>query len=119
MSTPETEILIIRETIPRQEAHRIGAAWYKDMVKGVVDVEEEIVALGGEWHMDANVVLMDDGSSQDHVWGFNIYPERVGNDWIEYISLINIRPALGNKGMEVLDPALRDRMKAIIEKRIV
>jgi hypothetical protein len=114
-----SEIRIITKPISRLEAQIIGDPWYKDIVKGVVDIEQEIIALGGEYHMDSNVLLLEHGSAQDKVWGFNIYPNKKGEEFIEYISLINIRPAVGNCGMEVEDEEIRKAMRAIIDKLIV
>ncbi len=85
-------------------------------MEGVVDIEREILAMGGEYHMDANMVLIENGSQQHNVWGFNWYFNRTGDDRIEYVSLINIRPAQGNRAMEVRDATLRDTMKVIIMK---
>ena len=115
----DLEIRIITETITRAVALEIGEPWYGVMVKGVVDIEQTIIALGGEYHMDANVLLIEQGSSQADMWGFNIYPERTDDSWIEYISLINIRPAAGNRTMEVEDEGIRAQMRAVIEKLII
>lgn len=112
-------IRIITEPITRAEAAVIGTEWYADMVKGAVDLERGVIALGGEYHMDANTVLVEAGSSQKHVWGFNIYPARLGEDWIEYTALINIRPKEGNRAMTVQDESVRAAMRAIIERLIV
>jgi len=38
---------------------------------------------------------------------------------IEYISLINIRPAQGNRSMEIQDASLRDAIKTIILKYLL
>ena len=51
--------------------------------------------------------------------GFNIYFTKPKDEWIEYTSLINIRPHAGNNGMEVLDRTIRDTMKAIINSKII
>lgn len=114
----EGEIVIVSEPITKDEARAIGNPWYEDMVKGVVDIEKGIVALGGEYHMDANVVLVANGSAQDKVWGFNIYPDKK-EDWIAFVSLINIRPALGNTTMEMKNEETREAMRTIIERLIV
>lgn len=111
-------IRIISEPISRPEALEIGKEFYPHVVKGVVDTKKEIIALGGEYHMDANTVLTEAGSSQADVWGFNIYPNQRGDDWIEYTSLINIRPAANNRTMTVEDEDIRKEMKRIIEKLI-
>ena len=112
-------IKIISQPISKNEALEIGKEFYGDMVKGVVDIEKAIIALGGEYHMDANVVLIENGSKQNTVWGFNIYPNTKGDEWIEYTSLINIRPAAQNRSMVVENKELRATMKAIIEKLII
>lgn len=112
-------IKIIERPITKAEALEIGKEWYGEMVKGVVDVKRGIVALGGEYHMDANNLLVEQGSAQEDIWGFNIYPARASDDWIEYLSLINIRPAVGNQDMEIHDQGLRDTMKKIIEDKII
>lgn len=54
----------------------LASAWYGDMIKGVVDIEREVRALGGEYHMDANVILVEDGSKQDCIWGLQYTVEQ-------------------------------------------
>ncbi len=113
-------IQIITKPITRAEAHSIGQEFYDEMVKGVVDIEREVIALGGEYHIDANVVLTGEGYEQATIWGFNIYPKRSAEEeWIEYTSLINIRPAVNNRTMTVENEQIRKKMKSIIEKLII
>ncbi len=109
-------IKIVDRKISETELLEMAEEFYIKMIKGVVDVEREILAVGGEYHMDANVILLENGSKQENVWGFNWYFDRSGDQGVEYVSLINIRPMQGNKVMEVQDPALRARMKKIILK---
>lgn len=112
-------IKIINKKISDSELREIAKEFYGKMIKGVVDINREILAMGGEYHMDANVVLIDNGSKQEDVWGFNWYLDKSGDDRIEYVSLINIRPKQGNRTMEVQDNALCDRMKSIILKYLL
>ena|SRR3989344_4385835 len=107
-------IKIIDKKISEAELLKVAEEFYVSMIKGVVDIEREILALGGEYHMDANNVLIADGSKQQNIWGFNWYFGKSGDERIEYVSLINIRPAQGNRTMEVQDETLRDKMKSII-----
>lgn len=111
-------IRIVAERISLAELKLLASQWYGDMIKGAVDVEREVLALGGEYHMDANAVLIEDGSQQDAVWGFNVYLGRPREDWIEFRSLINIRPAQDNRGMVIESREVQQRMRAIIEKKI-
>ncbi len=69
--------------------------------------------------MDANVILVEQGSAQDDIWGFNIYPDLKDDSWIAFVSLINIRPALGNFGMEIKDKNIRTCMRQCIERLII
>lgn len=112
-------IRIIRNTIPEAELRGLAAESFGHMIKGVVDLGREIVAFGGEFHVDANNVLISDGSSQEDLWGFNWYFDVPQEERIEYTSLINIRPHQGNRRMEVVDESLRKRMRDIIERRVV
>jgi len=86
---------------------------FEDMVKYVVDVERGVIAIGGEMHSDAEQVLLDAGSRQSDLWGANYYPGRGRADCIEFTALINIRPAAGNRGMELQDQTLRERVQSL------
>jgi len=112
------KIQIVRDPISVDDVRRLAQEIYHDMVKGVADIDRGVIALGGEWHMDANKVLVEEGSSQEQVWGFNIYPDKQGDDAIEYISLINIRPHQENRSMEIADPAIRDAIRSILKQLI-
>jgi len=112
-------IKIVTEPITRAEAKEIAKEFYVEMVKGVVDVEKGIIALGGEYHMDANTILVENGSEQKNLWGFNFYPDKTGDEQIEYKALVNIRPVHGNSVMEIQDENLRTAMRVIIRKLIV
>ena len=111
-------IKIVEDKITLGEIREIAKEFYVSMIKGVVDIEKEIVAFGGEYHADANEILIENGSLQSDVWGFNIYFERPKDSWIEYVSLINIRPQANNLEMEIKDKDIRKRMKTIINSKI-
>jgi hypothetical protein len=111
-------IEILQTPISPGELHVLAGENYGDMIKGVVDLERKVIALGGELHADAEALLLHDGSLQEHLWGFNVYPERSAAERIEYTSFINIRPRHGNRAMEVQDPGLRARIHALIDELI-
>ena len=46
------EIKIIRESIPKTELNEMAKEQFGDMVKAVVDMEQRIMAIGGELHSD-------------------------------------------------------------------
>jgi hypothetical protein len=112
------EIKIIKEKISKEELRKTAQDSFEGMVKAVVDIEKEIIALGGELHADANELLIKQGSSQKDLWGINIYPDESKEDYIEFNSLINIRPSLGNRSIEIQDLDIKEKIREIINKLI-
>lgn len=104
---------IVRTRIGRARLLELTEGWFGDMVKYVVDVRRGIAAVGGELHADAEQILLEDGSLQADLWGANYYPAERGDDRIEYTSLINIRPAAGNRSMEIELAEVRERVREI------
>jgi hypothetical protein len=109
----DPEIVLLRAPIAPDQLRALVAHWFEDMVKYVVDVERGVVAVGGELHADAEAILLADGSRPQDLWGANYYPGRGEEGCIEYTSLINIRPAAGNRAMEIEDPELRERVRRL------
>jgi hypothetical protein len=107
-------IVVVRSgRIDGTELRRLVDLFFEDMVKYVVDVERGIAAVGGEMHADAEQALLEDGSRQPDLWGANYYPGRGREECIEYTSLINIRPAQGNRSMEIQNAAVRERVRGL------
>jgi len=86
------------------------------MVKIVVDIEKEIIALDADLHVDLEQALLENGSEQKDLWGANIYFE--GPLYLEYTSLINIRPTQANRSMEIEDPATQNKLSGVVQKLI-
>jgi len=112
-------IVVVEKEISLANISEVAKEFYQPMVKGVVDIKKEVVAFGGEYHIDANQKLIERDSEQKDIWGFNIYLDRPRDAWIECISLINIRPSAGNTDMEVGDAKIREKMKRIIDLKII
>lgn len=85
-------------------------AQYETMIKIVVDIRRRVLCGGGEMHADCESVLLDDGSEQDDLWGANWY---TSDQRIEFESLINIRPRLGNRSILIQDENLRQQVETI------
>ena len=83
---------------------------YENMIKIVVDIRRRFLSGGGEMHSDCETVLLENGSEQDDLWGANWYP---GEGRIEFESLINIRPRLGNRSILIQDEALRRQVESV------
>ena len=111
-------IRIVDRSISPKELKALAQEYYGDLIKGVVDIKRELVALGGEMHADAEEILLKDGSKQSDLWGFNILLDKAKEECLMYESFINIRPRDNNKNLEVQDPKIREKMKRIIFEKV-
>ncbi len=112
------KIRLIRQKTPISEVKRYLGSPFENMIKFVVDIEREIIAMGGEMHADAETILLEDGSRQDNIWGANLYPLQDRESRIEFTSLINIRPSADNLSLEIMSQEIRDKIKKIVEDLI-
>jgi len=113
------EIKIVPDKITIDEIRQMATESYGEMVKAVADIEQGIMAVGGEWHADAETLLLEQGSKQFDLWGFNIYPDRLAGQQIEFVSLINIRPRQNNKKMDIENSEIREKISQIFNKLVV
>ncbi len=113
-------IKIVKAPIKKAELMEIASKEFGDIVKAVVDVEQEIMAIGGELHADEEVLLTEKyGSKREHTWGINFYPQKSDAEWIEFDSMVNIKPSLGNRSRNVNNPEIREKIKEIIKKLVI
>jgi len=91
---------------------------FGNMVKAVVDVEKKIMAVDGELHADEEALLIEKGSKQADLWGINIYPDLKAEERLEYDSMINIKPSLGNRTRGVDDLMVREKIMKIVNGMI-
>jgi len=92
---------------------------FGDLLKAVVDVEQGLMAVDADLHSDEEALLLANGSRQEHLWGINLYPDLSGEDFVEFDSMINLRPSQGNRSRGVDDPDIRARIIDIVESLVV
>jgi hypothetical protein len=112
-------VKIIDEILTIDELKQMAAVAFGDLVKAVVDVDREIIAVDAELHSDLEAMLLEDGSRQKSIWGINLYPDLQGDEFIEFDSLINIRPFQGNRIRGVENEEIRKKIISIVAKRII
>jgi len=66
---------IIDTKISINKLKKMANKMFGNLVKAVVDIEKEVVAIDGELHSDEEALLLEKGSKQENLWGINIYPE--------------------------------------------
>ena len=109
---------IIDKKLTIEELKQMAASTFGNMVKAVVDVDREIVAVDAELHSDLEALLLVDGSKQKNIWGINLYPDMHGEEFVEFDSLINIRPSRGNRSRGVESEEIRKKIISIVAERI-
>jgi len=87
-------------------------------IKITIDILKRVCTLGGKLHADGEKFLIEKGSKQENIWGINLYPDKEGDDFIEYDSMINIKPNLGNRTRGVDDENIKIKIKEIIANLI-
>jgi hypothetical protein len=110
--------MLVDKPITRQQLREAGEELYGDMVKGVVDVRQGIMAVGGELHADDEAFLLERNSLQEDLWGINLYTDRELPEMLEFDSMINIRPRQNNRSRGVEDPGIRSEIVEIVRKLV-
>lgn len=106
-------------TITIDDLVKMSEKMYGNLVKGVVDIEKSILVLDAEMHVDIEQYLLEQGSKQQDLWGINLYPAKYKNDdFVEFDSMINIRPRQNNMSRGVDDTATQIRIREIINQKV-
>jgi hypothetical protein len=111
-------MIIVSESISLAELKKMAEERFGILVKAVIDVKKEIIAVDAELHADEEALLLEKGSKQEDLWGINIYPEMPENERIEFDSMINLRPSQGNRTRGVDAPEIRQKIIKIVNKRV-
>jgi hypothetical protein len=104
------------EPIFLDELRRLAVERFGDLVKAVVDVQRRIMIVDADLHADQEAELLAGGSRQQDLWGINFYPDLPEPDWLEFDSMINLRPSFGNRSRGVDDPEMRERIASLVRE---
>jgi hypothetical protein len=105
---------ILDDIITLDELRQIAANTFGDLVKAVVDIDSNLIAIDAELHSDLEALLIEAGSEQNNIWGINLYPSLQDDDFIEFDSMINFRPSQGNISRGVDSPEIRDKIINVV-----
>ncbi len=109
---------IITDKILIEELKEMADKMFGNLVKAVIDIEKEIMAVDAELHADEEALLLENGSAQKNLWGINIYPELIGDDFVEFDSMINLRPAQGNRSRGIDNIEVQKKILEIVNKLV-
>jgi len=106
------------EPITVEELRRLVPGRFRDFIKAVVDLRRGILVIDADMHADQEAELLADGSDQRDLWGINLYPQLDGPDWLEFDSMINLRPSFGNRSRGIDDQATREAVAMLVESLV-
>ena len=86
---------------------------FEGYIKIVVDVEKEILAAGGKFHIDCEEVLTKNGSSRKNLFGGGY---DVKTRAVDFFAMSNYKPAEGYVTYEIADPKTRETFEKIVMK---
>jgi len=113
------ETKIVKDNVSRAELAVLAHEQYGDIIKAVVDVAQGIMGVGGELHVDIQSILIEKEHSRgDMTWGINLYLNKAGDDFVEFDSMINLKPALNNRSRGVEDAGVRGKIREIVGKLV-
>lgn len=112
-------MLLVDKKISIQELSKMSEKMFDRLVKAVVDIERGIMVVDASFHSDQEAFLLEEGSNQENLWGINIYPDKVDQEgFIEFDSMINIRPATGNRGRGVYNEEIQKQIRKIVSNLV-
>lgn len=118
-STTGQGIELVEQPVTVDRLSRMAQEGFGDLVKAVVDIDKRIMAINGELHADEEAYLLERGSRQANLWGINLYPEEHGApEFVEFDSMINLRPGEGNRSRSVDDPAVQEEIRRIVDQLV-
>ena len=115
----DARIKILDHKIDVEEVKKLADLWYGTMIKGAVDIEIGRVALGGDYHIEDSELLTSTGSKFEDIWGFNIRFEENPDGVLEFDSMVNIKPNLGNRSRNISNDEIIKKATEIIYKFII
>lgn len=113
------ETKIVRDRITREELRALAHEQYGDLIKAVADTTQGIMGVGGELHVDIQSLLIRDADSRgDTTWGINLYLDQTGDDFIEFDSMVNLKPLSGNRTRSVENEEVRAKIREIVARLV-
>jgi len=101
------------------ELNEMSKNMYESLVKAVVDIEKEIMSVDAPMHIDLEQFLIEkENSEPKNLWGINIWPLKEKQEFIEFDSMINIKPGWNNRTRGIDSEEIRKKIIDIVNKFI-
>lgn len=107
-------LIIVNKKLTKEDV-KASREDYSEYIKITIDAEKEIVIIGGEYHADAEKILVDEfNSKRSDIWGggYNITSKT-----FEVNAMLNLKPTV-NDSLEILDPKTRNRFLEVVKSKL-
>ncbi len=113
-------MILLTKPVEIPELKKMSEKMFDNIVKAVVDIQKKLMVIDAELHSDQEMMLLQNGSRQEDLWGINLLPmyEKDNPDFVEFDSMINLRPGQGNRSRFVEDPEIRRIIYSIVKQWI-
>jgi hypothetical protein len=125
MASPEVffvcynNLMKLVDKISITELSTMAESMYGNLVKAVVDLAQNALVVDAEMHADEEQYLLEHNSKQTDLWGINLYPGKFGTDeFVEFDSMINIRPRQKNMSRDVENTDIRKQIVALVNQKV-
>lgn len=105
-------IITQKEPFSKEETNKLKEV-FDVYIKTVIDIKQKVCCAGCDRHFECEQMLLKQGSKQDDLWGGGIDLE---TNVIDFNSMINIRPAQGNRSNEIQDATSRDQCEKLTKQ---
>jgi hypothetical protein len=105
-------ILVFQDKAKKEQIEEITKI-YPKYTKIVVDIDKKVLAAGGEYHIDCEQILINNGSLQNNLWGGGYSFE---NKKVDFMGLTNYKPYFNHFSYEISLPEIREEVEKIIRK---
>ena len=110
---------LLKKPLTLLQLKQMAKSRYGDLIKAVVDVDKKLLLVDADLHADEEKYFLETGSNQGSLWGINLYPEKFGSaDFIEFDSMINLRPSQNNRSRGVENSKIRKKISAIVNNLV-
>lgn len=109
---------VVDKPLTSSELKKLSLEIFGNFVKAVVDVEKQTMAVNAELHADLEAFMVENGSKSQNLWGINIYPDLAHGEMVEFDSMINLKPSLGNMSRNVVSTEIRQKILKVVNKLV-
>jgi len=105
-------ILILKEKASKEQLTEVMQI-YPGYAKVVADIKRNLLAAGGEYHIDCEQILLADGSLQSDLWSGGY---RLESKEVDFMGLTNYKANINHFSYEITNAEIREQVEKIVRK---